>query len=214
MPTDVVAYYRVSTQKQKSSGLGLEAQAAACEAFAKAEGYELAAEYIEAESGKGADAITKRPELRRAIAAAQKRGCPILVAKLDRLSRDVHFISGLMVHKIPFIVADLGPNVDPFVLHLFAAIAEKERAMIARRTKDALARAKANGVRLGGGGGSLRNQDDANLFAQAIAAHIARTAELSASAAARVLNDDKVPTVRGAPWSAKTVLRVRARLAA
>jgi DNA invertase Pin-like site-specific DNA recombinase len=75
--------------------------------------------------------------------------CPVGVAKLDRLSRDVHFISGLMAHRVPFLVAELGPDVDPFVLHLYAALAEKERALISGRTKSALAAAKAKGVRLG-----------------------------------------------------------------
>jgi DNA invertase Pin-like site-specific DNA recombinase len=77
------------------------------------------------------------------------RGTPIIVAKLDRLSRDVHYISGLMKHRVPFIVAD-GADTDPFMLHLYSALAEKERALISRRTKDALAAAKARGVRLGG----------------------------------------------------------------
>jgi DNA invertase Pin-like site-specific DNA recombinase len=84
------------------------------------------------------------------LKAAKKLKSPIIVAKLDRLSRDVHFISGLMTHKTPFIVAELGADADPFMLHLYAALAEKERAMISRRTKDALAAKKAQGVTLGG----------------------------------------------------------------
>src|SRR5208282_1112144 len=80
---------------------------------------------------------------------ARRLKCAIAVAKLDRLSRDVHFISGLMAQRVPFVVAELGPDVDPFVLHLYAALAEKERAMISRRTKDALRAAKARGVVLG-----------------------------------------------------------------
>src|SRR6201988_1556275 len=91
-------------------------------------------------------ARTSRP----ALAAARKLRCPVAVAKLDRLSRDVHFISGLMAHRVPFLVAELGPDVDPFILHLFAALAEKERAMISARTKAALAAARTRGVRLGG----------------------------------------------------------------
>jgi DNA invertase Pin-like site-specific DNA recombinase len=81
---------------------------------------------------------------------ARRQRCSVAVAKLDRLSRDVHFISGLMAHRVPFLVAELGSGVDPFILHLFAALAEKERAMIATRTKAALAAAKARGVKLGG----------------------------------------------------------------
>jgi DNA invertase Pin-like site-specific DNA recombinase len=88
--------------------------------------------------------------LHAALDLARKQKAPILVAKLDRLSRDVHYISGLMKHRVPFIVAELGVDTDPFMLHLYAALAEKERALISRRTKDALAAAKARGVRLGG----------------------------------------------------------------
>ena len=83
------------------------------------------------------------------MTAARKLRCHVAVAKLDRLSRDVHFISGLMAHKAPFLVAELGPDVDPFVLHLFAALAEKERAVISSRTRQALAAAKARGVTVG-----------------------------------------------------------------
>jgi DNA invertase Pin-like site-specific DNA recombinase len=122
-----VGYYRVSTGRQGRSGLGLEAQKAAVEAFAKAEGYELAQEFVEVETGKGADALERRPQLAAALAEAKRRKCSIVVAKLDRLSRDVHFISGLMTQKVPFIVAELGPDVDPFMLHIYAALAEKER---------------------------------------------------------------------------------------
>src|ERR1700730_1712768 len=93
--------------------------------------------------------IDRRPQLKAALAAARRHKCHVAVAKLDRLSRDVHFISGLMVHRVPFLVAELGADVDPFVLHLFAALAEKERSLIAMRTRQALAAAKARGVTLG-----------------------------------------------------------------
>ena len=82
------------------------------------------------ETGKGSDALERRPQLKAALAAAKKLKCNVAVAKLDRLSRDVHFISGLMSHRVPFVVAELGADVDPFVLHLFAALAEKERSLI------------------------------------------------------------------------------------
>jgi DNA invertase Pin-like site-specific DNA recombinase len=97
-----------------------------------------------------ADALNRRPQLKAALAEARRRNCSIVVAKLDRLSRDVEFISGLMSRKVPFIVAALGKNVDPFMLHIYAALAEQERRMISQRTKDALAAAKAKGKRLGG----------------------------------------------------------------
>src|SRR6516164_6424719 len=102
------------------------------------------------ENRKGADALDRQPQLAAALAEARRRKCPIVVAKLDRLSRDVHFISRLMAERVQFIVAELGADVDPFILHLFAALAEKERALISTRTRDALARAKARGVKLGG----------------------------------------------------------------
>ena len=140
-----IAYYRVSTARQGKSGLGIEAQKAAVQRFAEAEGIEISAEHIEVETGKGADALDRRPELAAALSQARKVKCPVIVAKLDRLSRDVHFISGLMAHKVPFIVAELGADVDPFLLHIYSALAEKERALISQRTKAALAAKKAQG---------------------------------------------------------------------
>src|SRR6185295_13263553 len=117
--------------------------------FASAEGLELGPEFVEVETGKGSDALDRRPQLKAALAAAKKLRCSVAVAKLDRLSRDVHFISGLMAHRVPFVVAELGADVDPFVLHLFAALAEKERSLISARTTAALKAAKARGVTLG-----------------------------------------------------------------
>jgi DNA invertase Pin-like site-specific DNA recombinase len=118
--------------------------------FAASEDFAVIREFVEVETGKGADALDRRPQLAAALAEAHRRKCAVAVAKLDRLSRDVHFISGLMAERVQFIVAELGADVDPFILHLFAALAEKERGMIATRTRDALARAKARGVKLGG----------------------------------------------------------------
>ena len=106
--TSAIAYYRVSTARQGKSGLGIEAQKAAVQRFAEAEGIDLIGQHIEVETGKGADALDRRPELGRALARARKAKCPVIVAKLDRLSRDVHFISGLMAQRVPFIVAELG----------------------------------------------------------------------------------------------------------
>src|SRR5881394_582326 len=147
--TPAVAYYRVSTARQGKSGLGIEAQKAAIQRFAEAEGIELVGEHVEVETGKGADALERRPELAAVLADARKAKCPVLVAKLDRLSRDVHFISGLMVERVPFVVAELGADVAPLVLRLDAALAEKERALISARTKAALAAKKAAGAKLG-----------------------------------------------------------------
>src|SRR5215468_2156528 len=127
----------------------LEVQREALARFVVAEGFEVVREFVEIETGKGADALDRRPQLAAALAEARRRRCAVGVAKLDRLSRDVHFISGLMVHRVPFLVAELGSDVDPFILHLFAALAEKERTLIGTRTRAALAAAKVRGVKLG-----------------------------------------------------------------
>src|SRR3954454_24654412 len=144
-----VAYYRVSTRQQQRSGLGIEAQRAAVERFAETENIRIIAEFVEAETGKGADALDRRPQLAAALGAAKKARCCVLVSKLDRLSRDVAFVAGLMAQRVPFIVAELGRDADPFMLHLYAALAEKERRLISERTKAALAAKKANGGKLG-----------------------------------------------------------------
>jgi DNA invertase Pin-like site-specific DNA recombinase len=151
-----VGYVRVSREKQGRSGLGLEAQQAALQRFAQTEGFEIFELFVEVESGKhDAD---KRPVLAKALTRAKRDRAPILVAKLDRLSRDVHYISGLMKHNVPFIVAEFGVDTDPFMLHIYAAMAEKERRMISERTRYALQAAKARGVSLGG----RREQSDLN----------------------------------------------------
>jgi DNA invertase Pin-like site-specific DNA recombinase len=142
----IISYIRVSNSQQGRSGLGIEAQRAALGHFAKAEGFEVVREFVEVETGNGVDALDRKPQLKAALAAARKQRCHVAVAKLDRLSRDVHFISGLMAHRVPFLVVELGPDVDPFVLHLFAALAEKERTLISTRTHQALGAAKARGV--------------------------------------------------------------------
>ena len=154
-----IAYYRVSTQRQGRSGLGIEAQRAAVARFAEGEGITVLQEFTEVETGKGADALDRRPQLSAALASARLARCPVLVAKLDRLSRDVAFIAGLMVPRVPFIVAELGADADPFMLHLYAALAEKERRMISERTRSALSsrqgfRRKAGQSNQHGRGGS------------------------------------------------------------
>ena len=138
-----VAYYRVSTKQQQRSGLGIEAQRATVARFADAEQLTDIAEFVEAETGKGADALDRRPQLAAAVAAARSAKCPILVSKLDRLSRDVAFVAELMAQRVPLIVAELGRGADSFMLHLYAALAEKERRLIAERTRAALAVRKA-----------------------------------------------------------------------
>src|SRR6266404_6218597 len=145
----VIAYLRVSTQRQQRSGLGIEAQRRAIQQFAASESLVLTAEFVEFETGKGSDALERRAGDAVSLAAAKASKCSVIVAKLDRLSRDVVFVAGLMAQRVPFIVAELGRDADPFMLHLYAALAEKERRMISERTKAALAAKKATGAALG-----------------------------------------------------------------
>lgn len=211
----VVAYYRVSTSQQARSGLGIEAQKDALRRFTASEGMEIVAEFVEVETGKGADALDRRPELALALAEARKRRCAVAVAKLDRLSRDVHFISGLMAHRVPFLVAELGSDVDPFILHLFAALAEKERSMIAVRTKAALAAAKARGVTLG----NPKIQEARRRALKAVEAsadrhaanvvpvirEVQKTGASTLREIATALNARGVSTPRGGRWHASSV---------
>lgn len=139
-----VAYYRVSTVKQGRSGLGLEAQRKMVRDFVALNGGEIVREFTEIESGKCAD----RPELSKAMKHASLVGGRLLVGKLDRLSRDLHFILSLQKSKIDFQVADL-PGCDSFTIHIYGALAQRERELIASRTKAGLAAAKARGVKLG-----------------------------------------------------------------
>jgi DNA invertase Pin-like site-specific DNA recombinase len=209
-----IAYTRVSTASQGRSGLGLEAQQAALARFAEAEGYALAETFSEIETGKGADALDRRPQLSAALAAARKLKAPIIVAKLDRLSRDVLFISGLMTHRTPFIVAELGADADPFMLHLYAALAEKERRLISQRTKEALAAKKAQGVKLGGlNAKGIANRDEAQGRAEVLRPTLAELSGLSARAIAGELNARGIATPSGGKWHAETVIRVQRHLA-
>ncbi len=217
-----VAYYRVSTKQQQRSGLGLEAQRAAVTRFADAEDTTIIGEYVEAETGKGDDALERRPRLAAALAAARAAKCPVIVSKLDRLSRDVAFISGLMAQRVPFIVAELGRDADPFMLHLYAALAEKERRLISDRTKAALAARKAKGGQLG----NPRNLADAGrlgrnvqiIVADEFTANVLPVVDALRSAGADTLeaiscglNRQGVRTARGKRWYASSVLNLLAR---
>ena len=139
-----VAYYRVSTDKQGRSGLGLEAQRAAVEAHVAAARGAVCAGFVEVESGRKRD----RPQLAAALVAARVHRAVLVIAKLDRLARNVHFVSGLMESGVEFVAADM-PTVNRLTVHILAAVAEEEARMISARTKAALAAAKARGVRLG-----------------------------------------------------------------
>src|SRR3712207_780153 len=137
-----------------------------------------------------------------------------MVAKLDRLSRDVHFISGLMAQRVPFIVADLGADCDPFMLHLYAALAEKERSLISRRTREALKAAKARGVKLGGlNAKGIENQTAAAERAEQLRPIFDELASLSHRKVAAELNAREIAAPSGGKWHAMQVIRVRERLA-
>jgi DNA invertase Pin-like site-specific DNA recombinase len=213
MPAPIIAYIRVSTDKQGKSGLGLEAQRDAIARFAASEHLEVVAEFVEIETGKGADALDKRPQLAAALRKAKQIKAPITVSKLDRLSRDVHFISGLMTKRVPFIVAALGKNVDPFMLHIYAALAEKERSLISERTRDALAKAKQRGVVLG-------NPGLAKMVTEATAARDADLRPILKAMRdqtyreiAQALTDRGIKTPRGGDtWNQVTVMRSMRRL--
>jgi DNA invertase Pin-like site-specific DNA recombinase len=217
-----VAYYRVSTKQQHRSGLGIEAQRSAVTRFAEAEHFQLVAEYIEAETGKGADALDRRPQLAAALAAARATKCPVIVSKLDRLSRDVAFISGLMAQRVPFIVAELGRDADPFMLHLYAALAEKERRLISERTKAALRVKRAQGVKLGNprnvqAAGQLGREtlvNAADQFARDIlpAVNAIRNAgTTSLQGISDALNRQGIRTARGKRWHVSSVANLLAR---
>lgn len=147
-----VAYYRVSTARQGRSGLGLEAQRRAVADFLNGGSWKLMAEFVEVESGKADD----RPQLEQALATCELSGATLVVAKLDRLSRNLAFLAKLQESGARFVAADM-PEANELTIHIMAAVAQAERKAISTRTKEALAAAKARGVRLGG---SRSNLDD------------------------------------------------------
>ncbi len=176
----------------------------------------ILAEYVEAESGKGGDALDRRPQLAAALAAARTAKCSVLVSKLDRLSRDVAFVSGLMAQRVPFIVAELGRDVDPFLLHLFAALAEKERTLISERTKAALAARKAGGAKLGnprniqlaasiGRDVQIAAADEFAASMLPVIAAIRGSGAATLEAMSRALNQRGIRSARGGRWYASSV---------
>ena len=217
-----VAYLRVSTQRQQRSGLGIEAQRAAIERFAAAEGLSIISEYVEAETGKGADALDRRPQLAAALAAARAARCFVLASKLDRLSRDVAFVAGLMAQRVPFIVAELGRDADPFMLHLFAALAEKERRLISERTRAALQAKKAAGARLGnpvnlveaGSLGRTVQATAADRFVGSLLPQLSAIRKSGAGSLAEIadaLNERGVRSATGGKWHRSAVRNLLAR---
>lgn len=212
-----VAYLRVSTDRQGRSGLGLEAQREAVARYAAEAHLELVGEYVEVETGKGSNALARRPQLLAALTEAKRRKAKLVLAKLDRLARNVHFISGLMETGVDFAVADM-PNADRFQLHLYAALAEKEAEVISHRTKAALAAAKARGTILGKHGAVLAEQNQADAIArlQPLADRLTamRGEGLSMRAMIAALNDSGVASPAGGRWHLTNLHRALKRLAA
>jgi len=220
--TNVVSYLRVSTSRQGRSGLGIDSQRETVARFVSANGLTLTGECVEIETGKGADALDRRPVLAAALTQARKARASILVAKLDRLSRDVAFIAGLMAQRVPFIVADLGMDADPFMLHIYAALAQKERAMIGERTRLALAAAKARGVVLGNrtnlaeaqAKGAATNRATFDAFAFAVSPTIREIqagGTRSARAIALCLSARGIRTLSDGPWNGRMVRSILRR---
>ena len=209
----IIAYLRVSKERQGRSGLGLEAQRNQIQRYAADNNYQIAEEFVEVETGKGFDALDRRPLLKAALHEADRLKCSVVVAKLDRLSRNVAFIASLMDNNVPFIVVSL-PDAKPFMLHVYAAIAEEERRMIAQRTKDALAAAKRRGVRLGSKTIAARNREGADRHAEGLRRDLMPmvVAGRSCRAIAADLNRRGIVTMRGGQWHAITVHRLVQRL--
>jgi DNA invertase Pin-like site-specific DNA recombinase len=209
--TTIIAYYRVSTARQGRSGLGLEAQRKAVTAYAAQNALTIAEEFTEVETGKGADALERRPVFAEALRKAKKLKATIAVAKLDRLSRDVAFISTLMSNKVDFVTVD-DPTKSPFMLHIKAAVAQEERRLISQRTREALAEAKKRGRKLGN-----QRQADANKAAAAardtqLEPVLDTMRKLPYREIAQKLNDRGIPSPRGGAWHATTVRRSMKRL--
>jgi DNA invertase Pin-like site-specific DNA recombinase len=214
-----VAYYRVSTAKQGKSGLGLEAQQESVRSYLNGGRWKMVAETIEIESGKKND----RPKLAEALALCRVHGATLVIAKLDRLARNVNFISNLMESTVEFTAVDF-PQANRLTIHILAAVAEHEASMISARTKAALGAAKARGVVLGGDRGNIASLAAVGAKVSAVKrgakaasrAHdllpVIRSAQASGATSLRqiadVLNERGIKTARGGEWSAVQVKRI------
>jgi DNA invertase Pin-like site-specific DNA recombinase len=220
----VVAYYRVSTEAQGRSGLGLEAQQQAVTSLCQQRGWEMIAEFTEVESGKRND----RPQLTAALKRAKVTGARLVIAKLDRLSRNVAFLAALQESGAKFTAADM-PEADEFTVHILAAVAQRERKLISERTRAALGAAKARGVKLGNPNGAAAIKragrgtgaaleavrkgaaDRAADYAETIA-DVRASGATSLPAIARELNERGIVTPRGGKWHPSSVRNLLARL--
>lgn len=217
-----ISYLRVSTDRQGKSGLGLEAQRNAVADYLNGGKWNLIKEFVEVESGKRADT---RPKLAEAITHCRVYGAKLIIAKLDRLSRDAHFLLGLEKAGVDFVCADM-PNANRLTVGIMAMVAEEERRMISKRTKDALAAAKRRGTKLGGDRGVVPSRKTRALAVEALQARAESKAkdlapiikELQAGGATSLraiaagLNEAGIPTARGGEWSSSQVMRVLERL--
>jgi DNA invertase Pin-like site-specific DNA recombinase len=216
MQGNFVAYYRVSTERQGQSGLGLEAQRAAVANYLNGVSWKLLAEFTEVESGKRSD----RAQLRAAQAACKKHKATLVIAKLDRLSRNVHFLSGLMEAGTKFVAVD-NPTANKLTIHILAAVAEDERERISERTRVALVAAKARGVKLGNprlseacAGLNEARKQAADAFAANVLPIIReiRASGVTLRGVAKALSALGIKTARGGAWTAVQVSDVMRRV--
>jgi DNA invertase Pin-like site-specific DNA recombinase len=229
---DAIGYLRVSTREQGRSGLGLAAQRFDIEHFGKREGFSVTSWHQDIQTGAGKDAILLRPGLAAALKEARAARCPLIVSRLDRLSRNVHFIAGLMEHKVHFLVARFGRDVDHFTLHIYASIAEQERKMISERVRAATLIAMSQGRKFGlqlrpkswqrhvSALGRAALVQEANDRAQAYRVYIEWALKqpgragrpISFRAAAIRLNERNIETPLGGTWRGQHIQRMARRL--
>lgn len=216
--TKYVAYYRVSTQKQGQSGLGLEAQRASVSFYIQRTEHELVAEFTEVETGKGADALERRPQLKLALEFCRKEGATLLIAKLDRLARNVHFITGLIETGCDFVAVDM-PQANKVMLQIHAVMSEYERDQISARTIAALKAAKEKGRVLGKAGpinlkaNLLNRKNAADNFARKLSSVIEgfKASKLNQRQMVEELNQLGIRTARGGTWTLVQLQRLLAR---
>jgi DNA invertase Pin-like site-specific DNA recombinase len=216
-----VSYIRVSTQQQGKSGLGMGAQLKAVHDYVTSQAGTIidGGVFEEVETGKGADALAKRPQLKAALALCKKTGATLVIAKLDRLARNVHFVSGLIESGVDFVAADM-PQANKVMIQMHAVMSEWERDQISTRTKAALAAAKARGAVLGtAGSANLKpnieaRQKAADDFAQRLKITLAglKAQGLSQRQQVTELNNLGIKTSKGADWSLIQLQRVLKRL--
>jgi DNA invertase Pin-like site-specific DNA recombinase len=210
-----VAYYRVSTEKQGRSGLGLEAQREAVARYLNGGEWELLAEFTEEETGKGSNALDRRPQLKAALDYARKAKATLVIAKLDRLSRNVAFIAALMESGVPFVAVDM-PSAGTFELHIRAALAEEERRLISERTRAAMTAAKARGVVLGANGRVLAEKHKAEAMERLVPIadrlKALKASGLSVRRIADTLNAEGIASPAGGSWHVANVHRALGRL--